>query len=185
MGNEGQPGTWREEDGTRVEFADALDAWVPVGTSVLIGVAGTYGETITYKDLAERLWSETGIRTRSLLPNWIGDVLNRVSAEQPHGQPLLTSLVVDAEGRVGPGYEVPVRRAEGGSPEDLQMHAAHTRLECYRAFGAELPSDGGRPQLTPQVRAARERSSPTKRAVCCDMVVPLSGECGVCGTQVG
>lgn len=184
MGHERQPGTWRDEDGARVAFADALDAWVPVATSVLTEVAGTYGATLTYRALADRLWSETGIRTRSLLPNWIGDVLNRVSAAQSSDQPLLTSLVVDAEGRVGPGYEGPVRRQEGRIPEDLQMHAAHTRLECYRTFGAQLPPDGGQPQLTPQQRAARARSAPTKRAVCCDMVVPLSGECGVCGAQV-
>ena len=37
------------------------------------------------------------------------------------------------------------------------MHAAVERLACYRYFGAQLPPDGGKQRLTPQVAAKRQQ----------------------------
>jgi hypothetical protein len=131
----------------------------------------TYHATITYKDLAEEVQATSGIRTRRLLQNWIGDVLGTV-AEDCHqaGEPLLSALCVRADGTVGPGYGKAVVDNFGGDPpDDLDMHAAVERLECHRFFGAQLPADGGSPALTPLVAAARRH-----------LMLPISGQCDNC-----
>jgi hypothetical protein len=90
-----------------VSSADALAAWVVEARPVLERIAKTYHATITYKDLAEGVQVESGIRTRRLLQHWIGDVLGTVAHDcQTAGEPLLSSLCVRADGTVGPGYAV-------------------------------------------------------------------------------
>jgi hypothetical protein len=102
------------------------------------------------------------------------------------GEPLLTSLVVRADGTIGDGYAIPAVEREGKVPDDLEQHAANERLRCYRHFGAPMPPDGGRPQLTRQVAERREyarRQAPrTPRPMCpnCFIELPLSGVCGMC-----
>jgi len=39
----------------------------------------------------------------------------------------------------------------------LDEQAALARYQCYKFFGAEMPPDGGKPTLTPMVRAAKEK----------------------------
>jgi hypothetical protein len=129
-----------------------------------------------------------GVRTKMLMHYWIGEVLGAVSLDcRRHGEPLLSSLCVDTSGSVGPGYGALIAEVEGTVPADLDMHAADERLACYRYFGAELPADGGRPALTPQLsewrrRAARRAEEAGPRGVCptCFMTLPLNGVCGNC-----
>jgi hypothetical protein len=74
--------------------------------AILERVAATYGGSITYEQLANQLFDETGYRTRMLLGQWIGQVLGPVQAATlTDGKPPLSSLVVRAAtGGVGDGY---------------------------------------------------------------------------------
>lgn len=72
------PGTYREADGSTVEFANALIAWKAVARLALVRTAKKYHAIITDNELAEEVQSRTGIRTRSLMMNWIGQVLGGV-----------------------------------------------------------------------------------------------------------
>ena len=149
-------------------------------------VASTYGAYITYADLAEAVQESSGIRTGSAFRNWIGKVLGSVARHPDRpDEPMLTSLVVHADGTIGPGYVEPVAERDGVVPEDLDLHAAAERLACYRYFGAEIPPDGGRPLLTRQLaerRRARSSTKALKRAVCptCFIQLPASGLCDGC-----
>lgn len=178
------PGTWRRSDGEAVEWPKAVTEWSTAAVPVLKGVASRYNRTITYVDFAAALQDATGIETRSLLHNWIGDVLRAVARTQPPSEPMLTALVIRADGTIGSGYADPIADRSGMVPDDLDWHAAEQRLACYRYFGAELPADGGRPSLTPQVanKRYRERSKAPVRAVCpsCGLRLPASGRCDQC-----
>lgn len=178
------PGTWNVATGEPVGWSDAVNAWKDAARPVLVGVAGVYGSYITYGELAERVQAETGISTKVLISNWIGEVLGAVDLAQPAEEPLLSSLVVHVEGTVGNGYAEPVKRREGAVPDDLQWHAAQQRLRCYQHFGAVLPADGGRPQLTAQIAVARgraARSAPPPTCPTCHLQLPASGTCNICG----
>ena len=184
------PGTYREVDKSAVSSSDALAAWVFEARPALERTAKTYHSTITYKDLAEEVQAESGIRTRRLLQHWIGDVLGTVARDcNAAGEPLLSALCVRSDGSVGPGYAVAVVENFGGEPpDDLDMHAAEERLRCYCYFGAELPADGGRPALTKQVAAARKRAkqqpslTESSRPICptCNLMLPVTGQCDNC-----
>lgn len=72
--------------------------------------------------------------------------------------------------------------------EELDDHAARTRLECYRYFGADIPPGGREPTLTPKVKKTRELKKAKARAeappkVCAvhNLVLPVSGVCCECG----
>ena len=151
------PGTYRVSDGSRVEFPAAIAAWTSAALPVLERVAGSYHATITYKELGKEVQEATGIKTRVLLMNWIGQILGGVSRESHRkGQPMLSALCVHSDGTVGNGYAEAIAENYGGpSTADLDMHAAEERLRCYRYFGADLPPGGGTPALTPQVAAGR------------------------------
>lgn len=187
-GNVTDPETYRVADGTGAPFADAKRAWTAAARPALDRLAATYGAFTTYKDLAEEVQQATGIRSRMRMRYWIGGVLGAVAHQcRRQGEPLLSALCVDAQGRVGPGYEEAVAEAYSTSPDDPQMHAANERLACYRFFGATIPEGGGRPILTPQVAARRrvaERQRPPKPATCptCHLALPLTGQCDFCTT---
>jgi hypothetical protein len=86
-----------------VNASDALEAWVVYARPALERTAKTYHATITYKELAETVQEESGIRTRRLLQHWIGDVLGTVARDShAKGEPLLSALCVRADGTVGP-----------------------------------------------------------------------------------
>jgi hypothetical protein len=183
------PGTYRESDGSRVDFATAKQAWAEAARPALLRAASVYHGWISYGDLAEEVQTLSGIRTRALMHYWIGEVLGMVSHQcHARGEPLLSSLCVDASGSVGPGYGTLLSEFDGPSvSEDLDTHAASERFKCYRYFGAELPTDGGRPALTPKLKASRERARQRSRAVpdrslCprCHVMLPLSGQCDFC-----
>jgi hypothetical protein len=131
---------------------------------------------------------------------WLGDVLYRVAADcVRRREPLLSSLCVTTEGRMGDWYADTVLHLRGEQVADPEQHAAQERLECYRMHGAELPPD--EPQRPARVRAARSstrpaarRTPPTTSAVrprrpepvapkICDRCfteLPASGQCDYC-----
>lgn len=140
---------------------EAREAWSSEAYLILVGVAQTYHAVITYKELAEEIQSRTGIRTKTLLHNWIGPILGRVVREaHRRGDPPLTALVVHTDdGKVGSGYKE-VLAVAGETPVDDELerehHAADARLACYRHFGATMPPGGGayRPQTSSRGRAS-------------------------------
>lgn len=167
-----------------MKWDEAVTEWSAAALPVLQDVASTYNRTMTYDELATAVQDATGIRTRSLLPNWIGDVLGAVTRAQPPDEPMLTALVIRADGTMGPGYAVPIVDRTGAAPPDIDWHSAEQRLACYRHFGAHLPPDGGQPTLTAQVatRRNRENTRAPVRDVCpsCNLRLPASGHCGQC-----
>ncbi|MEJ5914373.1 hypothetical protein [Pseudokineococcus sp. 1T1Z-3] len=196
------PGTYRIADGSAVAFPDAVDAWARAALAVLTARARTYNATIGYGDLARALFARSGVATRSLLQNWIGDVLARVSdacADPGTDHPPLDALVVrEADGSVGAGYGDAVERHTGTRPADVDRHAAHARLQCYQALARDLPADGGQPTLTARSTSSRSRGAgvpPRRRTVAapaappppppatcpsCHMQLPRSGQCDMC-----
>ena len=131
---------------------------------------------------------------------WLGEVLGRVALDSAHREePLLVSLCVDGDGRVGDGYAVAVLAAYGERPDNPNAHAAKEQLECYRFFDAVgLPADGGtvappkvvatrtttRRAATPKAPAAKRPTKPADRppAICptCYMALPATGICDYC-----
>jgi hypothetical protein len=168
---------------------EARAAWAGAAREALLGTAKRYRAVITYKELAAHVQHETGIRTRMLMHYWIGDVLGRVSREcAARGEPLLSSLCVNAEGSVGPGYAGAVEDVTGEKPADPDDHAAIERHRCHQYFeAADLPSDGGTPALTRQLSAARDgdrrnrhAEKPVNIGPTCQMAVPATGRCDNC-----
>ncbi len=139
----------------------ARATWALAARERLLEVAATYGDSIDYRDLAGFVQRRSLVRSSAKASSWVGDVLGRVAHEcQQRREPLLTSLVVDARGRVGASYATALHTLRGEEPTALDEHAAHERLECHRRFGAQLPPDGGVP-----VELVREtRPQPRRRA---------------------
>ncbi len=131
---------------------------------MLLEAAGRYRATLTYKKLAAAVQESSGITTKQLMAQWIGDVLGRVTDEcQSRGEPLLSALCISAQGSVGQGYAEAVEHARGTRPDDPDGHAAEERLSCYRHWQATgLPPDGGTPLRTAHFTLARKaRASKT------------------------
>jgi hypothetical protein len=145
-------------DASEVGHPTARAAWAEAARPVLLEAAGRYRATVTYQKLATAVQEATGITTKQLLAQWVGDVLGRVTDDcQSRGEPLLSSLCVTAQGSVGQGYADAVERARGTRPGDPDDHAAHERLDCYRHWkAAGLPSDGGTPLRTAHFAVARK-----------------------------
>jgi hypothetical protein len=183
------PGTYRSEDLSPVELADAQAAWIPLAREALVRTAGEYQAVISYGELAEELQEKSGIATRQLMRHWLGAVLASVSREcTERGEPLLSSLCVQKDGSIGAGYAADVAAATGSeAPEDIELSAAEARLACYRHFGAVMPADGGSPSFTPTVakrrmtakrRAREDRVRP--KCPSCGIETPASGICDYC-----
>jgi hypothetical protein len=179
-------GTFRISDGTKVEFSDALDAWVPIAHDALVETARKYNRLTTYLELTERVQQVSGIRTRMLIGNWSGKLLERVAQLAADSREVpLTSLCVHQDGTIGSGYlrapkSIPVK------PEaDVDELAAEHRLLCYRKYAVDLPADGGNPDLTPKVAEARARRVAQQRSpaeLCPAHFIELSttGVCSMC-----
>jgi hypothetical protein len=174
-------------DGDVVSWPEAQSAWSVVARDALVESAGRYGSFLTYKELAGQVQDATGIRTRSLVHNWIGEVLRGVSeAQAGTDEPLLTSLVVRADQTIGVGFDEAVEARDGSAPEDLEDRAAAERLACYRYFGATVP-ENAKPALTPKVKAARladhearRLAEPVKICPICFVQLPRTGQCDAC-----
>ena len=178
------PGTYREVDTSAVPYAVAVEAWSQAALPVLLHTARVYNGVITYKELGEAVQQHTGIRTRVLLMNWIGQVLESVAAEcHRRGELQLTALCVHQDGTVGAGYAGAVGRYGGGVPDDPEVHAAEVRLACYRKYASDVPSDGGRAQLTRQEAARRRAAAPPPPVQLCPVhhiALPRTGICDEC-----
>jgi hypothetical protein len=189
------PSPYRIGDGAPVSFEAAQALWTSMARDVLVDVARHYNRTITYSRLAAEVQTRSGVQTKMLMSQWIGDVLGVVSDEcAARGEPLLPALCLHEDGSVGDGYADAVERATSERPRDADLHAAEQRLECYRHYGAELPPDGGRPTLMRKVappRAVRTKTTTrtttprrTERpiAICptCFTQLPASGRCDTC-----
>ena len=178
------PTTYREIDSDPVEMEQAQQEWAVAARPELERVARTYGEVIRYAELAEAVQASTGIRTRKLMHHWIGAVLTLVGTDcHNRGEPLLSALCVQKDGSIGDGYGVALVKIRGGDlPDDLELQAAEERLRCYENFGAVMPADGGRPQMTREVTARRRKLAKAARedapkATCpkCNIVLPAMG----------
>lgn len=180
------PGTYRVADGARVEFADALAAWIPIAYDELVGTAHRYHAYVTYLELSERVQELSGIRTRMLLTNWIGKLLEQVAARaKANGEPPLTSLCVHQDGTIGQGYARAPKSVIDSPDEDIEFYAAQHRLLCYRKYATDLPPDGGEPTLTKaesERRARKAAQIPVRRAFCPVHFteLPASGRCDYC-----
>jgi hypothetical protein len=180
------PGTYRVADGTRVEFADALATWVPLAYDELVATANKYNAYVTYLELSERVQEVSGIRTRMLLTNWIGKLLEQVATRaKENGEPPLTSLCVHQDGTIGHGYARAPKAVIDTPGEDIEYYAAQHRLLCYQKYAADLPADGGNPALTKaesQRRARKAAQEPVRLAVCPIHFteVSASGRCDFC-----
>lgn len=169
--------------------------WAKHAYEVLVETAGRYNAVITYSELAEEVQRRSSLHTRSAMGNWIRGLLaDLAKVNHLRGEPPLASLVVHKQdGQVGDGYDE-VLKAYGQKPIHDQLeretHAAASRLECYRHWGADVPADA-QPTLTARTREVREVRVRTPRAaapevrrgaVCptCFMEMPLSGVCVNC-----
>lgn len=166
--------------------------WAKHAYEVLVETAGRYNAVITYSELAEEVQRRSSLHTKSAMRNWIGGLLaDLVKVNHVRSEPPLTSLVVHKDdGQVGTGYDE-VLRVYGHAPIQDQLeretHAAASRLECYRHWGADVPADA-KPTLSTRAREVRERRprvaavEPRRGAVCptCFMEMPVSGICANC-----
>lgn len=180
-------GTFSVADGSKVEFADAMDRWTPLAHEILVQTAGTYNRTITYKELAEEVQERSGVRTKSGLQNWIGRLLERVARRTADaGEQPLTSVCVKQDGTIGDGYLLAPRAVEDSPGADVEVLAAEHRLLCYRKYATDLPADGGTPTLTAQVakarsaRAAAAESPPLRMCDLHHVALPATGICADC-----
>jgi hypothetical protein len=183
------PTTYRETDSSPIEMEMAVEQWAVVARQELERTAKSYGEVVQYSELADAVQTSTGIRTRKLMRHWIGNVLAQVGADcHGRGEPLLSSLCVQKDGTIGDGYGIALVNIYGGdAPDDLDQQAAEERLRCYQHFGAVMPADGGRAQLTPEVTARRRKAAkqakedaPKKTCPTCNIVLPAMGHCYYC-----
>ncbi len=168
------PTTIREIDSSPVEMAQAQQEWAIAARPELERVARTYGELIRYAELAEAVQVSTGIRTRKLMRNWIGDVLTLVGTDcHERGEPLLSALCVQKDGTIGDGYGVALVKIYGGDPPtDLDQQAAEERLRCYQHFGAVMPADGGRAAAPARGDGAAAQGSQAGAGRCAEGDVP-------------
>lgn len=183
------PGTYRIVDGSPVTFADAVAMWVPLAYAELVATAHRYRAVTTYKALSEHVQERSGVRTRQLLTNWIGKLLEQVAvAAKLNDEPPLTSLCVRQDGTIGDGYAKAPKSVVDIPGEDIEYYAANHRLLCYRKYALDLPADGGEPTLTNQERDRRARKvaqRPVSQPVCtsCSMVLPATGACDYCDSE--
>lgn len=172
-------------NGSYVSNSDALSAWTPLAHAALLETARSYRAVITDEHLAARVQRESGILHDQPAAAWIDRLLDRVAAEARRlDEPPLDALCV------------------GGSDDSLK---AQRRLECYRAYAADVPADGGIPEVhrriarpaasgrTPRPRVAstprpRIATAPRLREVTCTncfLIVPDGPTCTSCGAALG
>jgi hypothetical protein len=179
-------GEWQEAAEVGDDVARA--AWTEAARAELIEVAGQYQGVVASKDLALLVQRRSGIRTSQRAHYWIGDILGRVAVEcDRRGEPLLSSLCVNAEGSVGDIYAATVLSIRGETLEDPDVSAAQERLACHRAFDADLPAEGGNAELTPRLAASRARARKVRlqervAPTCpnCYTELPATGPCNYC-----
>ena len=180
------PGTYRVADALPVKFSEAMAVWIPLAYDELVATARKYHAVITYRELSDHVQERSGIRTRVLLTNWIGKLLEEVAVlAKTNGEPPLTSLCVHQDGTIGPGYAKAPKSVVDEPGDDIEHYAAEHRLLCYRKYAEDLPGDGGRPTLTKaeaERRARKTAKEPARRPECptCFTTLPATGVCDYC-----
>ncbi|MEU8898877.1 hypothetical protein [Nocardia sp. NPDC048505] len=189
---------WQAGDGTPVPLKDATVAWALAAHTELAEIATGYGHFITVTELAERVQEVSGVHTAAPTRTWMEAILRKV-ARRCHkaGEPPLTALCVRQNHTVGEAYKYVLELAALPVPDDLELHAAYARWQCYQFHGAEMPEDFSVPPLTPKVASRRrpaakmttqvahtgaEIAQPVRPAVCsqCFMQLPRAGACLNC-----
>ncbi|MDZ4826814.1 MAG: hypothetical protein SGJ13_10190 [Actinomycetota bacterium] len=163
-------------------------AWADAARPILTQIAARYGALITTKELALQVQDASDVRTKRLAHYWIGGVLESVAQEcRKREEPMLSAFCVKADGTIGPGYTEAVTELLGTTPPDIDLYAAQERFEGHKHFGAKMPADGGRPQLSPQISrsraaAARRTREDFVRPVCPihHLALPATGLCDLC-----
>jgi hypothetical protein len=188
-------GAWRTIDGETVSFRDASVAWALAAHEVLIETASNYGHFVTIEELAQRVQEMSGVRTSAPTRTWMDAMLRKV-ARRCHGagEPPLTALCVRANHAVTDSYKYVLELAALPVPDDLEVHAAYARWQCYATHGTDVPA--GIPPLTPKVAARRAGNTAKVRTeapvvaqsrmqLCeeCFIQLPASGVCGFCHPQ--
>lgn len=176
-------GIWQSTDHRLVTEAEAGREWTLRAYEVLAEVAGRYGRSIEYADLAGEVQRRTGIVTDMPQALWLDDVLTEVGRRcQEAGHPSLVALV-------------------DNGPAGLTPHSA-ARLACYQAYGAKMPASGVRSSAggrssgrtshggrSPSSGAPRRESAPKRtrapqreRQLCptCFLELPATGVCDSC-----
>ncbi len=186
-------GAWRAGDGTAVPFREATVAWALAAHAELAETATGYGHFVTVNELAERVQEVSGVHTKAPTRTWMDAILRKV-ARRCHGagEPPLSALCVRQNHTVGDAYKYVLELAGLPIPEDLELHAAYARWQCYQFYGAAIPADGGVPPLTPKVAAKRRmtiatpqsepKPEPVREALCqeCFIQLPANGICYFC-----
>lgn len=164
-------GIWQQSDHRPVTAADAHREWTLRATEILSEVAGRYGRSIGYADLAGEVQRRTGIHTDMTPQSWMDDVLREVTDRCTEaGKPALAVLVDD-----------PGRQANQVA-----------RAACYEAYGATMPrsSTGARRPSRPRATRTSDETRPRRtnkvvervRPVCptCFVELPSTGVCDTC-----
>ncbi|WP_459963364.1 hypothetical protein [Nocardia sp. IFM 10818] len=186
-------GAWRAADGTAVPFREATVAWALAAHAELAETATGYGHFVTVNELAERVQESSGVHTQAPTRTWMDAILRKV-ARRCHsaGEPPLTALCVRQNHTIGDAYKYVLELAGLPIPDDLELHAAYARWQCYQHYGAAVPADGGIPPLTPKVAAKRRgtmnaatpepKPEPERAPVCADCFtqLPANGICFYC-----
>lgn len=132
--------------------------------------------------------AQSGIQTRQTTRNWLNKVLSAVVDRCASGNEaqLAALCVKTADETVDVGYLRVFELSGEPVPEDVQLHAAQARFECYQSFGATVPRGAG-PALTPKLARARALAAAKRReeippALCptCLVQLPLTGNCDNC-----
>lgn len=131
---------------------DPLDCWVPIARGALWEKARHYNSVAYLRDLAQLVDAGSPVVRPSGYWNWIGDTLLELARECiRRGEPILSALCVNPDGTVAVGYLDAIRET-GWDELDLDSHAAHERLRCYRHYRAVgIPPEGGSPAYPPDL----------------------------------
>ncbi|WP_405488979.1 hypothetical protein [Nocardia sp. NBC_00511] len=175
-------------------FREAAVAWALAAHEVLAESATGYGYFVTVNELADRVQEMSGIRTDAPTRTWMDAILRKV-ARRCHNsaEPPLTALCVKQNHKVSESYKYVLELAHLPIPTDLEVHAAYARWQCYAAYGADIPNDGGIPPLIPRnggvprvvtaSAVAPVKPDPeARKAVCanCFTELPANGVCYYC-----
>ncbi|WP_289033625.1 hypothetical protein ACF3NS_06085 [Arsenicicoccus cauae] len=143
------------------------ETWADHASVVLLETAAVHQTAITHADLAARVQERSGVRTEVPFRSWLGKVLTIVGRRtREAGEPELVSLVVQADGAVGPMYDAVLVACGDAAPGPglREQAAAEARLECNRRYAPAVTEDA-QPLLRPitTVDTSPERASQTAR----------------------
>ncbi len=127
------------------------ETWADHASVLLLETAAVHQTAVTYADLAARVQECSGVSTEVPFRSWLGKVLAIVAGRpREAGEPELVSLVVQADGAVGPTYDAVLTACgdQAPGPELREQAAAEARLECNRRYAPGVPEDA-QPLLHP------------------------------------